>query len=154
MLVWSLLIIVNNYICYNIPLYIIKYKIYINRISIYDVANYNFKWFYRSRHTRGGTVRQQTTPVSWQSAVHLCRFFASGQFAVAELILNSTTKPPRRRPDPTPADGGRHTSESRAYCQVSLSCTCPIRHQSRSKLFWLGACEMFRTLKCSTVSEK
>ena len=46
---------------------------------------------------------------------------------------------------PAPSDGGRHTSESRAYCQVSLSSMCPIRHQSRSKLpvhqmYWMGAC--------------
>ena len=36
---------------------------------------------------------------------------------------------------------------------------CQRRHLSRSKLpvhqvFWMGACKMFRTLKCSTVSEK
>ena len=40
----------------------------------------------------------------------------------------------RPQPFPTPSDGGRHTSESRAYCQVSLPCMCPRRHQSRSKL--------------------
>ena len=60
---------------------------------------------------------------------------------------------------PAPSDGGRHTPESRAYSQLSLPCMCPRRHKSRSKLhihqmFWMGACEMFRTLKCSTVSGK
>ena len=68
----------------------------------------------------------------------------------------STTGP---YPTPAPSNGGRHTSESRAYCQVSLPSMCPRRHQSRSKLlvhqiYRMGACEMFRTLKCSTVSEK
>ena len=39
------------------------------------------------------------SPLSWQSAVRLSGFSTSGQFAVAELILNSTTKLLRRRPD-------------------------------------------------------
>ena len=39
--------------------------------------------------------------LSWQSAVRLSGFSASGQFAAAELILISTTKPLRRRPDRT-----------------------------------------------------
>ena len=92
--------------------------------------------------------------LSRQSTVRLSGVSASGQLAAAELILNSTKKPA-----PAPSDGGRHRSESRAYCPVSLSSMCPRRHQSRSKLpvhqmNWMGACEMFRTLKCSTVSEK
>ena len=37
----------------------------------------------------------------------------------------STTGP---YPTPTPSDGGQHTSKSRAHCQVSLPCMCPIRH--------------------------
>ena len=50
-------------------------------------------------------------------------------------------------PTPAPSDGGRHTSECRAYCQVSLSSMCQRSHQSRSKLpaqqmHWMGACEM------------
>ena len=50
---------------------------------------------------------------------------------------------------PAPSDGGRHTSESRVYRQVSLPSMCLRRHQSRSKLpvhqmYWMGACEMFQ----------
>ena len=63
--------------------------------------------FQRFRPTRGGTVRQQTTPANRDHyypdslAVRLSGFSASGQFAAADLILNSTTKPLRRRPDRT-----------------------------------------------------
>ena len=39
--------------------------------------------------------------LSWQSAVRLSGFSASGQFAAAELSLNSTTKPLRRWSDLT-----------------------------------------------------
>ena len=41
------------------------------------------------------------SPLSWQSAVCHSGFSTSGQFAAAELIHNSTTKPLRRRPDST-----------------------------------------------------
>ena len=40
-------------------------------------------------------------PLSWQSAVYLSGFSASGQFAAAELTLLMTTKPLRRRLDRT-----------------------------------------------------
>ena len=83
--------------------------------------------------------------------------------AAAELILLMTTKSLRRRPDRTlfmlPPDVGRRTSESRPCYKVSLSRVCSQRHQSMSELsmqqmFWMGARKMFRTLKCSSVSEK
>ena len=112
----------------------------------------------RSRPTRSGTVRQQTTATNRD---HLypdsllfvsAGFSASGQFAASELILNSTTKPLRRRPGryptPAPADGGRHTFVSRAYCQVSLPCMCPRRHQSRSS-YWCTRCSGLVHAKCS-----
>ena len=57
--------------------------------------------------TRGGTVRRHPTPanrdhhLSRQSVVHLSVFCASCQFAAAELIPITTTKPSRRRPDQT-----------------------------------------------------
>ena len=49
-----------------------------------------------------GKIRVPTrSPLSWQYAVSLSGFPASGQFAAAELFLNSTTKPLRQRPDRT-----------------------------------------------------
>ena len=124
---------------------------------------YGHTWFQRSRATRGGTVRQQTTPANRDSLLFvLAGFLPRVSSHAAELIHNSTTKPLRRRPDRTQrllilmvGD----TSVSRAYRQVSLPSMWPRRHQARSKLlvhqmYWMGACEMFRTLKCSTVSEK
>ena len=62
--------------------------------------------FQRSRPTRGGTVRRHTIACKSRStiiltAVRLSGSSASGQFAAAELILISTTKPLRRRPDRT-----------------------------------------------------
>ena len=51
-----------------------------------------------------GPVKQQSTPanrdyhISWQSAVDLCGFPASGQFEADELMLITTTNP-QRQPD-------------------------------------------------------
>ena len=74
----------------------------------YTIAGqWRSQWFQRSRPTRGGTVRQQTTPANrvyyyLDSLLFVSAFFsASGQFTAAELILNSATKPLRRRPDRT-----------------------------------------------------
>ena len=78
-------------------------QLYYSTVPVPTTSAYRFQ---RSRPTRGGTVRQQTTPTNRDhyypdSAVRLSGFSVSGQFAVAELILNSTTKPLRRRSDRT-----------------------------------------------------
>ena len=126
-------------------------------------------WFQRSRPTRGGTVRQHTIACKSRSTIILTVCCSSQRVICLGSVRSGWTAPHFDHkaatsttgpyPTPAPSDGGRHTSESRAYCQVSLPSMCPICHQSRSKLpvhqmYWMGACEMFRTLKCSTVSEK
>ena len=63
---------------------------------------YGHTWFQRSRATRGGTVRQQTTPANRDSLLFvLAGFLPRVSSHAAELIHNSTTKPLRRRPDRT-----------------------------------------------------
>ena len=82
------------------------------------------QWSQQSRPTRGGTVRQQTTPANRDHLYpdSVSGFSASAQFAAAELILNSTTKPTGPYPTPAPTDGGRHTSESRTTAKYP----CPV----------------------------
>ena len=134
--------------------------------------------FQRSRPTRGGTVRQQTTPANRDHLYHDSLLFVSAGFLprVSLQRLNWSSIRPHifphntlegscgilnqnqnhkaatttTGPYPTPAssDGGRHTSESRAYCQVSLPCMCP-RHTSRGGSYRCARCSGWVPAKCS-----
>ena len=57
-----------------------------------------YTWW--NRQSTNDTCKSRSL-LSWQSDVRLSGFSASGQFAAAEMILNSTSKPLRRRLDRT-----------------------------------------------------
>ena len=125
-------------------------------------------WFQRSRPIRGGTAKRQKMPANRGHLYLESLLFVSAGFRLWS-VRSGRTDPhfdhkaatTTTGPNPTPAysDGGRRTSKSRPCIPVLLSCMYPKRHLSRSKLpvqqmFWMSACEMFWTLKCSTLSEK
>ena len=114
-----------------------------------------------SAYTKSPATRDHL--LSCQSGVHRSGFYCLGSYCSGwtdptrdRKAATSTTGP---NSTPAPPDVGRRTSNSRPCYKVHLSRLCWQQHQSRSEIsvqqmFWMGARKMFRTLKCSSVSEK
>ena len=89
---------------------------------------------------------------SRQSAVRLSGISASGQFAAAELIHNSTTKPLRRRPDRTQRLLILMVGDIHPYLGPTAKYPCPVRAldvTSRGVSYRCTRCTGWVHAKCS-----
>ena len=118
--------------------------------------------YQRSRHTRGGTLKRQTTPANRDHLYPDSLLSTSGQFEAAELILISVTKLLIRRSDQTQLllfqmAGDVHTNPgpaSKYPCPVSTSNVTSLRVSYQCNICSGWVHSKCCGLLCSTVSEK